>query len=186
MSEPVKEEPVEGRSESVEALFRDHNRALVNFLAARLQSDQEAREVAQEAYVRLLQLDRPAATSFLRASLFRIAANLAIDRLRKRGAQVRAARSTFFDELDTRHEPERVLVAKEELHIVRGFLAELPEKCRRAYLLYRLEEKSQAEIAEELGITSRMVRHHLSHALIYCRLRLMGQSADSVKEHFRK
>jgi DNA-directed RNA polymerase specialized sigma24 family protein len=35
-------------AESVEQLFRSHNRALVSFLAARLRSDQEAREGAQE------------------------------------------------------------------------------------------------------------------------------------------
>jgi RNA polymerase sigma factor (sigma-70 family) len=176
----------ESQSESVEQLFRDHNRALVNFLATRLHSDHEAREVAQEAYVRLLQLDRPAAASFMRASLFRIAANLAVDRLRRRGVQMRAARSSFFDEFDTRHEPERCLLAEEELRRVRGFLAELPEKCRRAYLLYRLEDKGQGEIAAELNITPRMVRHHLNHALVYCRLRLNGASADAVREHFKR
>jgi RNA polymerase sigma-70 factor (ECF subfamily) len=184
---PEKTRPeAQSQSESVEQLFRDHNRALVNFLATRLHSDQEAREVAQEAYVRLLQLDRPAAESFLRASLFRIAANLAVDRLRRRGVQTRAARSNIFDEIDTRHEPERMLLAEEELSIVHGFLAELPEKCRRAYLLYRLEDKSQSEIAVELNITPRMVRYHLSHALVYCRLRMTGASAETVKEHFKR
>ncbi len=180
------ERMAENPGESVEQLFREHNRALVNFLSTRLHSDQEAREVAQEAYVRLLQLDRPAALSFMRASLFRIAANLAVDRLRRRGAQLRAARSGMFDELDTRDEPERRLLAQEELRIVRGFLAELPERCRRAYLAYRLEDKSQAEIAAELSITPRMVRHHLNHALVYCRLRLSGAPAEVVREHFKR
>lgn len=39
-------------------LFREHNASLVQLLRARLRSDQEAWDVAQEAYVRMLQLDR--------------------------------------------------------------------------------------------------------------------------------
>lgn len=76
--------PVTDHRDAVNQLFRQHNRALVSFLLARLRSEQEARDVAQEAYVRLLQLDRPGAISFLRGYLFRIAANLSIDRLRHR------------------------------------------------------------------------------------------------------
>src|SRR5262245_8726557 len=70
------------RSALVERLFREHNEALIRFLALRLRSQQEAKEVAQEAYVRLLKLDQPGAVSFLRAFLFKTAANLAVDRIR--------------------------------------------------------------------------------------------------------
>jgi DNA-directed RNA polymerase specialized sigma24 family protein len=76
----------------VAALFREHNSALVSFLRARLRSEQDAREAAQEAYVKLLQLDCPGAVSFLRSYLFRIAANVATDRLRQR--QVRRAHAS--------------------------------------------------------------------------------------------
>jgi DNA-directed RNA polymerase specialized sigma24 family protein len=41
----------------IERLFQEHNESLLRFLAARLGSRQEAREIAQEAYVRLLKLD---------------------------------------------------------------------------------------------------------------------------------
>src|SRR5215831_11895053 len=59
--------------ETVERLFAEHNRALIRFLRTRVRSDQEARDVAQEAYVRLLQIDQPGTISFLRAYLFRTA-----------------------------------------------------------------------------------------------------------------
>ena len=50
----------------VERLFREHNAALLRFIAAKVGSEQEAREIAQEAYVHLLQLDHPEAISYLR------------------------------------------------------------------------------------------------------------------------
>src|SRR6185369_14865836 len=50
----------------IERLFREHNETLLLFLRARLNCEADANEVAQEAYVRLLQLDRPDQPSFLR------------------------------------------------------------------------------------------------------------------------
>jgi len=70
----------ESRAEVVERLFREHNEALIRFLRGRVGSHNEALEVAQEAYVRLLSLDQPGAVSYLRAFLFKTAANIAIDR----------------------------------------------------------------------------------------------------------
>jgi len=85
---------VASRSDStasaVSQLFRDHNRMLVGYLTSRLRSEQEAKEVAQEAYVRLLQLQDPGTPSLLRAYLFKTATNLAIDRLRHRRVQHQA------------------------------------------------------------------------------------------------
>src|SRR5688500_18677903 len=75
------------RAELVTRLFREHNQALISLLTLQLRSVQDAKEVAQESYVRLLQLDRPGAASLLRAYLFRIASNLAVDRLRQRNVR---------------------------------------------------------------------------------------------------
>src|SRR5262249_51144603 len=72
------------RARLIERLFREHNDSLLRYLAARLGSRQEAQEVAQEAYVRLLKLDTPGAVSYLRAFLFKTASNLVVDRLRTR------------------------------------------------------------------------------------------------------
>lgn len=167
-------------------LFREHNHALVRFLTLRLQSENEAKEVAQEAYVRLLQLDRPGVQSFLRAQLFRIAMNLAVDRLRRRNLELRTARAELFDELDDVHEPERTLLATEELELLCRSLDELPEACRRAFLLHRLEGLSAEQIAQRMNVTGRMIRHHLSRALIYCRLRGDGMTAEQARELMKR
>lgn len=165
----------EARSQEVERLFRDHNEALVRYLTLRLHSRQEAREVAQEAYVRLLQLERTDVSSFLRAYLFRIAGNLAIDRLRRRATEIRAHEAELFSGLFERPpEPEAVALERERVAQVRGILQELPDAVREAFLLFRTQEMDQASIASRLGITDRMVRNHITRALLYCRLRLDG------------
>ncbi len=175
-----------GEALDIASLFRAHNHALVRFLTLRLQSENEAKEVAQEAYVRLLQLDRPGIQSFLRAQLFRIAMNLAVDRLRRRNLELRAARAELFDELDDVDEPERNVLAAEELGLVQRSLDELPETCRRAFLLHRLEGLSVEEIAQRMNVTGRMIRHHLGRALIYCHLRSDGVTAEQAREQMKR
>lgn len=165
----------QARAQEVERLFREHNDALIRFLTLRLHSRQEAREVAQEAYVRLLQLERTDVAGFLRAYLFRVAGNLAIDRLRRRATEARAQEAELFPGLTERPpEPEALAMHSERVEQVRGFLDELPAPVREAFLLFRTQDMDQESIARRLGVSDRMVRNHVTRALVYCRLRLDG------------
>jgi RNA polymerase sigma factor (sigma-70 family) len=156
----------------VERLFRAHNRALVGFLTARLGSEQEAREVAQEAYVRLLRLDQPTASSFLQAHLFHIAANIAIDRLRHRTLRARTPLNDLFQDLLFTPTPEHQALAAEEIEIMRRALRELPEKSARAFTLYMLAGRDVYSIAREMHLSQRAVRWHVQRAFEHCRAKL--------------
>jgi RNA polymerase sigma factor (sigma-70 family) len=164
-------EAVDGsqRSILVRQLFEEHNRALVRFLVAKLSSEAEAHEVAQEAYVRLLRLEDASAASFMRAHLFSIAANLAVDRLRQRQVRIRNSPQDLFEDLLTRPGPDREVFAQQELEKVKGALKKLPEKCRRAFLLHVFEGHSVREIAERMQLTDRMIRHYVARAMTVCR-----------------
>jgi RNA polymerase sigma factor (sigma-70 family) len=176
----------EARGLEVERLFRDHNESLVRYLTLRLHSRQEAREVAQEAYVRLLQLERTDVSSFLRAYLFRIAGNLAIDRLRRRATEMRAQEVELFPGLFERPpEPEMLAMQSERVELIRGFLQELPAAVRDAFMLFRTEDMDQVSIARRLGVSDRMVRNHISRALMYCRLRLDGLAPDEAASRLK-
>jgi RNA polymerase sigma-70 factor (ECF subfamily) len=161
-----------GASIDVAELFRDHNAALLRFAAAKLGSEQEARDVAQEAYVRLLQLDRPETIGYLRAFLFKIASNLAMDRLRARKRM--PSTQAFADEDVVPFElyPERHCAGREMVGVIRSALAELPTKCREIFVLHRLEGLSRAEIAARTGLGERMVRLYMARALEHVRRRL--------------
>lgn len=160
------------RSERIRRLFEEHNRALIGFLVARLQSEAEAHDVAQEAYVRLLQLERPSELSFMRAHLFSIASNLAIDRLRHRQVLNRNSPQDFFEELLTRPGPERAVLAQQELSVIKRALYELPEKCRRAFALHVFGEQSVQEIAKAMNLTDRMIRHYIARGMATCQQRM--------------
>lgn len=163
--EVFESEPGSQANSRIESLFREHNDTLLRFLRARLHSEADAREAAQEAYVRLLQLDDPGQLSFLRAYLFRIAANVATDLLRRRAVQSRVQDEALFFETDAPATQERALQAREQLAAVEIALAELPARCREAFLLSRREGWASGRIATHLGVSDRMVRLYLVRAL---------------------
>lgn len=171
------------RAQRISRLFSEHNESLIQFLATRLRSMQEAKEVAQEAYVRLLSLEDSGAVSFLRAFLFKTAANLAVDRLRSRNRQRQALDAGLCDELREAPTPDREAASAQEMEIVRRLVGELPPKCRRAFLLHRVHGAEFAEIAQEMGLSERMVRHYVLRAVLYCRAGL--DAAQSCQESGR-
>jgi RNA polymerase sigma factor (sigma-70 family) len=158
-------EPGGEANSRIESLFREHNDTLLRFLRARLHSEADAREAAQEAYVRLLQLDDSGQLSFLRAYLFRIAANVATDLLRRRAVQSRVQHDTLFFETDAPATQERAVLARQQLAAVEVALSELPPRCREAFLLSRREGWASGRIAAHLGVSDRMVRLYLVRAL---------------------
>jgi RNA polymerase sigma factor (sigma-70 family) len=152
----------------VERLFREHNEALVRFLRARLRSQQEALEVAQDAYVRLLSLDEPGAVSYLRAFLFKTAENLAVDRMRRDEIHTRVTETALFREFADGRTPEREIAAAQTLQRLERVIAAMPSKCRRAFMMRRFEGKDITAIAHELNLSKRRVREYVAEALLRC------------------
>jgi RNA polymerase sigma-70 factor (ECF subfamily) len=174
----------EARAGLVEQLFREHNEALVRFLALRLGSHQEAKDVAQEAYVRILSLHEPGAISFLRAFLFKTAANIAVDRVRSQQRRLHSASARLFEELRPGpSSPEQLLGGAQELDVVRRLLSELPPKCRRALLLHRVSGLATEDIAAQMGLSERMIRHYIMRGVAYCRSGLDALSAEKERSH---
>lgn len=178
-AEPASQAPsYEGgpaRAHLIEHLFRQHNDKLVSFLNARLRSEAEANEVAQESYVRMLELDRPGMVSFQRAYLFKIAANLAVDRLRRRFVRREAnTREAFKDWLSTPGADRQVL-AQDEVMQLQTALGQLPEKTQEVFRRHFLDGETLQEIAQQLHLTDRMVRYHLARSLSHCRAQLGPQ-----------
>lgn len=168
------------RNEAVSELFRANNRALISFLLTHLSNEGEAREVAQESYIKLLQLDRPEAVSFLRAYLFRIAANLAIDRIRRRDRKVRIERLDLFDEPPLAPSAEDEVTSQQDLALVRQAIGELKPSYQTAFAMNKFLDRSITDVAAAMDLTPRMVRVYVSRAVFYCRLRLDGCSQDAA------
>ena len=155
-------------------LFESHNQALVRYLAAILGSPDDAGEVAQEAYARLLRLDCSETVSHLRAYLFKTARNIAIDRLRTRTRQSKLLKlvDTHEGEPLSVDDPENAVVAMEMITDLKSIVRELPPKCQTAFILYKFRNRSYAEIAVKMDLTESMIRKYVQRALVHCHQRL--------------
>jgi RNA polymerase sigma-70 factor (ECF subfamily) len=160
----------------VERLFREHNESLLRFLRARLHSPQEAREVAQEAYVQLLGLHSPGTIGFLQGYLFRTAANLATNRLKQRTRRRRIDELVFFDAPLTHRSPEPTWAARQELALIHRAIEELPPVCRAAFLMIKFDDASVDDVARELGLHPRRVRRLVARAIEHCQKTLREAS----------
>jgi RNA polymerase sigma factor (sigma-70 family) len=170
----VDSEPAAGerRVELVERLFREHNDALVRFVRARVGTHQEALEIAQEAYVRMLSLDEPGAVSYLRTFLFRTAANIAIDRQRRHRTQTQVTEQPQLRESRELRTPERRVAGEQTLNRLHSLIAALPPKCRLSFVWHQIHGLDVATVAQRLGITESMVRKYVVRALLHCRERM--------------
>ncbi|VEL96683.1 RNA polymerase sigma-70 factor (ECF subfamily) [Alteromonas sp. 76-1] len=171
------DEPLEVQKQVVADLFKEHNESLLNFLRTRLPSESDAHEVAQEAYIKLLKLDEPNAISYLKAYLFKIASNLAIDRLRHKQRRSSVDKFVFF-QTESPSE-EQAALRKEKVRMITSCIEELPPKCRKVFLLSRFHDLSNIEIANLMRISDRMVRKYLVRATEHCQLCLNEKFGDT-------
>lgn len=161
------------KADLAEAFFRRYAGEVRAAVERRL-GKHDAEDVLQDAFVRLLRHPDPAAIDNPRAFLYQISANLATDR--ERVHAVRARHHAPMEALDRLHPiatgapgPEALAARHERLARIAGAMAELPEGCRGAFVLCRIEGYSYAEAAQRLGISESMVAKHLDQALRRCR-----------------
>ncbi|RUL73083.1 RNA polymerase sigma factor [Dyella choica] len=159
----------------IERLFREHNRALIAFLQCRLNSLSDAQEVAQEAYLRMLTMDDREQVDSLRGYLFKVAGNLAIDRLRKRKVRSDFAAVQSQDEPMDEYRPDHHAMAVEQVAGVRQALSELPAKTSQAFVMHVIEGRDFSHVAQTMKLSERMVRYHVANALARCRAYVDGK-----------
>lgn len=157
-----------------------HYAQLVRFLSRRMRNDDEAADIAQDAFARL-SAQTPGQVREPGAFLFSVALNLLRDRAR--AASVRPGIADLVDATETDIAcpvplADRTLAGRQELELLRAALGELPDKCRTVLVLSRFDGLSQSQIADRLGISVSSVEKYLKRALDHCRLRLQQADAD--------
>jgi RNA polymerase sigma factor (sigma-70 family) len=159
----------------VERLFVEHGSALLAFLYRRVRRHPDAAELAQEVYVRMLRVPDMTTIRNPEAYLYAVASNLA-----KEHAHRVPHDSTVLDIDDPLVQEQLAelpafggLLDREQRIIrLREVLAQLSPKCRAAVVLQYWHGLSYQEIAQQLGVSTNMVKKYLSQALIHCRLRM--------------
>jgi RNA polymerase sigma factor (sigma-70 family) len=172
---PFTEEHI-GEPLSVHNTVRRYHDSLIHFLRQRLRRPDDANDVAQEAYIRMMQYQNSRSIRSPSSMLFRIAINVANDL--GRSEQVRhVSDQCRVDDLELASDspsPEREISAQQELALLRAAIDELPPKCRQVFLLSRVRRMTYPEIAVHCGISVKMVEKHISRALAFCMKKVGG------------
>lgn len=171
--------PAPGPAEEIGRLYGAHHRWLLGWLRARLGCPDQAADLAQDTFVRLLahrlgaeagtEADAHAATPREpRAYLVTVAGRLVANHFRRLSLE-----RAWLDALATLPEAqwpsaEQHAMARQALHRLDAALADLPERARRAFLLSQIEGQDYARIAATLGVTERSVKRYMAQAFEAC------------------
>jgi RNA polymerase sigma factor (sigma-70 family) len=83
-----------------------------------------------------------------------------------------AANFALFSTAHLDNSNEEIMYLKDPQYSIDASISELPEKCRRAFRLSRMEHEPNLPIAERMNISKRTVENYLSQALKHLRTSL--------------
>jgi RNA polymerase sigma factor (sigma-70 family) len=167
-------------SPSLAAVVAAHHDELTAFLRRKVGCPAMAADIVQDMWVRLAVSEPSEPIRDARAFLYRVAGNLAIDRLRREQTHTRHIVAGRLPEKVASVAPSafHVVAAQQEFRLLQEAVRELPEKCRAVFLLYRGHGLSMREIAVRLGIAEKTVENHIAKAMRHCRMRLRAAGGD--------
>jgi RNA polymerase sigma-70 factor (ECF subfamily) len=153
-------QPLSNPAQAAQTLFDEHGPAVYRFATVLLRHHQDAEDVVQETFLKLLShLRGGGETSNVRGWLFTVAAHAARDRQRRRMRWV-----PWSPRHDTRAAPPEAPDEDDRLRAARAALQCLPER-DRLLLALRAQGLSYRDIAAAAGVKSSSVGRLLARAV---------------------
>ena len=156
---------------AISNLYCEHHGWLFGWLRRKLGCAQNAADLAQDTFTRILNARESVAT--LRepwAFLSTTARRLIIDQVRRKQIE-----NAYLQELaltaqalEGFQSPEQILTTLEALEHIAFILEGMQDKVRQAFVLYYLDGLKQSEIARQLALSDRTVRKYLIQSLRHC------------------
>ncbi len=155
--------------QSIQRLYSDHHGWLCGWLRQRLGCAENAADLAQDTFLRLLKT--PGVLADIRqprAYLSTVAHGLVVNFWRRQSVE-----RAYLEALAVQPEalvpsPEERELIIETLLAIDAMLLRLPGRVRQAFLLSQLEGLTYNVIAERLGVSARMVKKYMAQAMLHC------------------
>lgn len=165
---------------SFNEIYNSYYKKSFFFAKSYVHDDLAAEDIASESLIRLWEKLKTEEIDYIEPLLLTILKNKALDYLKHEEVK-RAAFESMVDwhqqELSIRIstlescDPNEIFSDEVE-HIIQDTLKSLSEQTRLAFLLSRFENKSNKEIAKQMGISVKGVEYHISKALKALRITL--------------
>lgn len=139
-------------------------KSLKRFLSSFTRKPEDIDELAQETFLRAFDIELHQEIKSPKAYLFRVARNITMRELSKKTRQLTDYLGDSMDEniLGNEASLEEELIAQQKLKHCCEALANLPEQCRRVFLLRKVHALSHKEISAQLGISISTVEKHIA------------------------
>lgn len=124
-------------------------------------------DVAQETFRRIFEKPDTSDVQNIKAFIWRIARNFILSEKKREETHAKYSFDVALSDItpsDSRATPENIALAKQQLNAVNEILLKMPDKRRRAIMLYRVEGLTLEEVGRKLGISRRAVSKHISRA----------------------
>jgi len=164
------------RNDSMEAFEELYNRywkSLYSFAYKRVRSKEISEEIVQEFLANLWAGRKTLVikTSF-EGYIYTAVRNLVFNYIAKETRRKAYSHFVQLFKVDTDNSTEETINTRDLQQNIEKGLNNLPEKCRSVFELSRRENKSNKEIALELGISEKTVESHLTKAIKRLRVTL--------------
>jgi RNA polymerase sigma factor (sigma-70 family) len=152
----------------LQSLYAEHHGWLVGWLRKRLGNIDNAADLAQDTFIKVMLARNAQPLQQPRAYLATIARQLLIDQVRRQSLeQAYLSALATMPALHAPSEEDRALVM-ESLRQIDAMLQRLTEPVRTALLLSQLDGYSYEQIAEHLSVSTRTVKRYMAKAFEEC------------------
>lgn len=144
-------------------------RELLNYFTRSVHDRDTAADVVQEAYARVLALQR-SGTAVLqpRALLYHTGRNIVARLAVRRQAEQRMLDTLALVSADSAPSVERVVMAREQLRVLIDRLGVMPRKRRDVFILVRIHGYSYDDAAVHMGVSHAAIEKHVMRAIFDC------------------
>jgi RNA polymerase sigma factor (sigma-70 family) len=151
---------------SIDVLYARHWSELCRYIKKHFGAGPpDPEDIVQETFIKYAAIEDLQTIDNPRAYLFRTAHNVLVDERRKLAVRRVTPADGEPAPMSDDRTPERVLVGRERLQVLRRTLRAMPEARRRSFLLNRLQGLSAAAIARKTGYSESAVKKHIGLAL---------------------
>ncbi len=162
-----------------EALYNDHSDRIKMFLQTRAPSADWVEEVMQDLYLKLMNVDDLSSIDNPAAYLTRMAHNLLIDAMRRRGREDKRKSEEPVETLELADPNPSLFEAafsSQQIALCELALSELPDEYREILLLNRVDGLTHSQIAKRYDRSVSWVEKTIARTVLHCRRKL--QEAD--------
>lgn len=145
----------------ISSFYKKHRDDLVNYAANRLENNEEAEDVVQDAIIRMLDYSDMISEVTVKAFAYRITYNIVMDHLRRRSIRWRIEDNIKAEMILQYSNAEWLAESHETMRVINMGMSRLsPARCKVMTMIL-MEDMSISDVSTQLNLSKRTVETHI-------------------------